>query len=309
MCPWLDIEGSKSATGLDIVVLANSSKPLMSSILWLASEHYTSIALQPGMNFSLNAVTFHQQATEGLEFEPDNSNVRQIGGCLLTLKELLGSKPQQWTNILARSKVYDTIASLASSEETIDSLFWALLKFDLAASIMGKYPPKISTRALRDIVNRLTFRSGARYDCQAALLRLGGCLHIVYGTNDSLSPVPNGSNRQDSTTSETQLTNFWSRWTTLWRECQDWHKHRTMEVQPLLVVDSIEVSSNQHPRRPILPNAAVHRASRTCRQRNVLYNILSVARSAAPSIKALGSFQPCNFYGMASSVCCRGSNQ
>lgn len=129
VCPWLDIGGSKSAAGLDIMVLAKSSKPLMSSILWLASEHYTSIAVQSEMSFIPGAVTYCQHAIEGLELEPDDTTVKHIGHGLLTLKELLGSKPQQWTDILAQSNIYDTIASLVPFEETIASLFWALLKF------------------------------------------------------------------------------------------------------------------------------------------------------------------------------------
>ncbi|KAL7911868.1 hypothetical protein GGI35DRAFT_468292 [Trichoderma velutinum] len=194
LCPWLDIGGSKSAAGLDIMVLANSSKPLMSSILWLASEHYASIALPSEIDFIPDTAAYCQHATEGLELELRDNNVKHIGYCLLTLKELLGSKPQQWTNILEQSNIYGTIAPFAPPEETIDSLFWALLKFGtvdprhyLAASIIGKHSPTISTSVLQDIANRLTFRPGARYDY--------------------------------------------------------WHKHRAMEVQPLLVVDSIEVSS------------------------------------------------------------------
>ncbi|KAK0761244.1 hypothetical protein N5P37_006192 [Trichoderma harzianum] len=253
LCPCLDIGGSKSAAGLDIMVLANSSKPLMSSILWLASEHYASISLQSEIDLTPEAVTYRQHATEGLELEPDDTTVKHIGHGLLTLKELLGSKPRQWTGILARSNIYDTTITFVPPEETIDSLFWALLKFDLAASIIGKQSPKISICTLRDTASRLTFRPGARYDCQASLLRLGECLHIVYGTDDSLSSVSNGSNRQESPTSETQLTNFWSQWTSLWRECQDWHKHRALEVQPLLVVDSIEMSSINTPDDPSFP--------------------------------------------------------
>ncbi|KAK4085188.1 uncharacterized protein Triagg1_178 [Trichoderma aggressivum f. europaeum] len=129
LCPWLDIGGSKSAVGLDIMVLANSSKTLMSSILWLASEHYTSIALQSGMDFMPDASKYRQHATEGFELEPDDTAIKHIGHGLSTLKELLGSKPQQWTDILAQSNIYDTIASFAFREDTIGSLFWALLKF------------------------------------------------------------------------------------------------------------------------------------------------------------------------------------
>ncbi|PKK50913.1 hypothetical protein CI102_3099 [Trichoderma harzianum] len=202
----------------------------MSSILWLASEHYASISLQSEIDLTPEAVTYRQHATEGLELEPDDTTVKHIGHGLLTLKELLGSKPRQWTGILARSNIYDTTITFVPPEETIDSLFWALLKF-------GTVDPG----------------HRARYDCQASLLRLGECLHIVYGTDDSLSSVSNGSNRQESPTSETQLTNFWSQWTSLWRECQDWHKHRALEVQPLLVVDSIEMSSINTPDDPSFP--------------------------------------------------------
>lgn len=132
-------------------------------------------------------------------------------------------------------------------------LILVFITIDLAASIIGKRSPKISICTLRDTTRRLVIRPGARYDCQASLLRLGECLHMVYGTDYSLSPVPNGSNRQDSTTSDELAKNFWSRWASLWRECQDWHKHRAMEVQPLLVVDSIEVSSISAPDDPSFP--------------------------------------------------------
>lgn len=129
LCPWLDIGGSKSAAGLDIMVLAKTSRPLMSSILWLASEHYASVSLQSEIDFTPDAVTYRQHATEGLELEPDDTTVKRMGHGLLTLKELLGSKPRQWTGILARSPIYDTIITFGPPEETIDSLFWALLKF------------------------------------------------------------------------------------------------------------------------------------------------------------------------------------
>ncbi|KAL5092442.1 hypothetical protein Trisim1_001695 [Trichoderma cf. simile WF8] len=251
LCPWLDIGGSKSAAGLDIMVLAKSSRPLMSSILWLASEHYASVSLQSEIDFTLDAVTYRQHAREGLELEPDGTSVKHIGHGLLTLKELLGSKPRQWTGILARSNIYDTTITFVPPEETIDSLFWALLKFDLAASIIGKRSPKLSICTIRDTARRLTSHPGARYDCQASLLRLGECLHMVYGIE--YSPVPIGSNRQESTNPEKQGANFWTRWASLWRECQDWHKHRSMEVQPLLVVDSIEVSSISTPDDPSFP--------------------------------------------------------
>lgn len=129
LCPWLDIGGSKSAAGLDIMVLAKSSRPLMSSILWLASKHYASVSLQSEIDFTPDAVTYRQHATEGLELEPDDTTVKHMGHGLLTLKELLGSKPRQWTGILARSNIYDTTITFVPPEETIDSLFWALLKF------------------------------------------------------------------------------------------------------------------------------------------------------------------------------------
>ncbi|QYT02253.1 Zn(2)-C6 fungal-type domain-containing protein [Trichoderma simmonsii] len=252
LCPWLDIGGSKSAAGLDIMVLAKSSRPLMSSILWLASEHHASVSLQAEIDIIPDAVTYRQHATQGLELESDGT-VKHIGHGLLTLKELLGSKTRQWTGVLARSTIYDTIITFVPPEETIDSLFWALLKFDLAASIIGKRSPKISICTIRDAASRLVSRPGARYDCQASLLRLGECLHMVYGTDYSLSPIPDRTNRHDSTTSDELAKNFWSRWASLWRECQDWHKHRAMEVQPLLVVDSIEVSSISAPDDPSFP--------------------------------------------------------
>ncbi|KAL6693911.1 hypothetical protein J3F84DRAFT_378047 [Trichoderma pleuroticola] len=147
LCPWLDIGGSKSAAGLDIMILANCNKPLMSSIFWLASEHYASIALQSEVDFIPDTATYRQHATEGLELEPDDTTIKHIGRCLVTLKELLGSKPRQWTNILKQNNIYDTTASFASPEDTIESLFWALLKFDLAASIMGNHPP-VTNRCL-----------------------------------------------------------------------------------------------------------------------------------------------------------------
>lgn len=130
-------------------------------------------------------------------------------------------------------------------------LMLVFITIDLAASIIGKRSPKLSICTIRDTASRLTSRPGARYDCQASLLRLGECLHMVYGIE--YSPVPNGSNRQESTISEKQGAGFWTRWASLWRECQDWHKHRSMEVQPLLVVDSIEVSSISTPDDPSFP--------------------------------------------------------
>lgn len=129
LCPWLDTGASKSAAGLGIIVLAKSSRRCMSSILWLASEHYASVSLQSEIDFTPDSVTYHQHATEGLELEPDDTTVKHIGHGLLTLKELLGSKPRQWTGILARSNIYDTSITFVPPEETIDSLFWALLKF------------------------------------------------------------------------------------------------------------------------------------------------------------------------------------
>lgn len=102
-------------------------------------------------------------------------------------------------------------------------------------------------RSFRSLSQRLS----AKQFYQHTLLLLADCLSLVFGEQEPSSSY----HAQLASSRSLRNSNFSSRWTSLWSDCQKWYNNRSAEMRQILEIRGTEadqISAHNSPSFPIL---------------------------------------------------------
>ncbi|KFY03134.1 hypothetical protein V490_00281 [Pseudogymnoascus sp. VKM F-3557] len=260
LAPWIDVGDPESFVGIKTMLLARANRSLLAALLALAARHRSLINHQENSDDLKSSLKFREEAERGLMFEDDH--ISHIIRVLLILEVLFCSSPLHWRALpFHQMGIPGDLASLsAPGGELCEPLFWLQFKIDLAASIVSAQPLLMPLRSylLNDCSSGRSFRSlsqrqSAKQIYQHSLFLLADCLSLIFGGQEPSSSRPYYAQLPSSRSLPN--SNFSSKWTSLWNDCQKWYNNRSAEVQQILEIRGVEadqIGTHNSPSFPIL---------------------------------------------------------
>ncbi|KAE8391218.1 hypothetical protein ETB97_003329 [Aspergillus alliaceus] len=215
LAPWIDAGDPECGFEIQALLLAKTERPLVSD-------------------------TFQEEAERGLA--EANDQIRSMGQALLMLQDFCSSRPHQWRDfLLSRIRTYTRLGAVTTPQGMLNQPWWLLhFRIDLAAGIFSAKAPLMpySSQLLPDGSFSLAPQQRpAKWVFLRALLLLADCLSLLFGQVDSSS----SSESERTLAVHTLLqTDFTSRWTSIWANCQEWYHNRHVEMRPVLDIRGVE---------------------------------------------------------------------
>ncbi|KAB8260722.1 hypothetical protein BDV32DRAFT_149158 [Aspergillus pseudonomiae] len=238
LAPWIDLGDPDCGFEIQALLLAKTERPLLAAIMALALSH---ASLQRHSNTIGVSATLQDEAERGLVHADDP--IKSMGQALLMLHDFFFSCPRQWRDFLrARTRGLSSLDFANTPQGVLNQPWWLLhSRIDLAAGIISAKAPLMSYRSqlLPDgpfpVVPQ---QRPSKWVFLSVLLLLADTLSLVFGPADTLSP---STERGGQLAVHTLLqTDFTSRWTSLWTNCQEWYHNRHVEMRPVLDIRGVE---------------------------------------------------------------------
>lgn len=240
--PWIEAGNTKARFASHVMRLAQDQPAIMSAILTFTSASTERDQAVDGRSF-LGWVGFDQGRSRSIDA---SELAYTVFRGLTTICSFLKCAPRKWESLrptiitdteeISRS-LDEPLRALAQMHSRLGELSHTLVAAtelidvtDLAIAILSRSAPLTSTSFYRSATSPTTTRmmeppGMVQHRC---LGYLASCLHLIHG-NRIPSPDAVGAT-------------FSSQWASLWSDSQKWFKTRTLTLQPILDVRSMEAS-------------------------------------------------------------------